>query len=137
MSARERLIELLKQKSCMFVACDEECDGCGNAEMYESEIESIGDHLLANGVVVSANSATPTGEWISVKEQLPKNDYDKHWKERKRYLVFTEPCGIMFVATYGYKEHDWWVNGDHFVLEKRNYREVTHWMPLPEPPKGE
>ena len=52
MSARERLIELLKQKSCMFVACDEECDGCGNAEMYESEIESIADHLIANGVIV-------------------------------------------------------------------------------------
>lgn len=75
--------------------------------------------------------------WISVEDDLPKNDYDKHWKDRKRYLVFTEPSGIMFVATYGYKEHDWWVNGDHFVLEKRNYREVTHWMPMPKPPKGE
>lgn len=73
--------------------------------------------------------------WISVEERLPDNDWGKHWKERKYYLVFTKPSGLMNVAVYGYKEHDWWIDRNSCVLDKKNYNEVTHWMPLPEPPK--
>lgn len=72
--------------------------------------------------------------WISVDERLPDNDWGKHWKERKYYLVFTKPSGLMNVAVYGYKEHDWWIDRNSCVLDKKNYKEVTHWMPLPEPP---
>lgn len=75
-------------------------------------------------------------EWISVEERLPENDWGKHWKDRKYYLVFTKPSGLMNVAVYGYKEHDWWVDRNSCVLSKSNYKEVTHWMPLPEAPKG-
>ena len=77
----------------------------------------------------------PRAEWISVEERLPDNDWGKHWKERKYYLVFTKPSGLMNVAVYGYKEHDWWIDRNSCVLDKKNYKEVTHWMPLPEPPK--
>ena len=49
---RDRLIELLKQKSCVYVPCDNECGGCKNVEMYDDSIESIADHLLAEGVIV-------------------------------------------------------------------------------------
>lgn len=73
--------------------------------------------------------------WISVDERLPDNDWGKHWKERKYYLVFTKPSGLMNVAVYGYKEHDWWIDRNSCVLDKKNYKEVTHWMPLPEPPE--
>lgn len=52
MNARERLIELLEQKSCAFVPCENECHGCRNVEMYDDQIEAMADHLLANGVVV-------------------------------------------------------------------------------------
>ncbi len=79
----------------------------------------------------------PRAEWISVEERLPKNDWGNHWKDRKYYLVFTKPSGLMNVAVYGYKEHDWWIDRNSCVLDKKNYKEVTHWMPLPEPPKGE
>ena len=48
---RDRLIELLKQKSCVYVPCDNECGGCKNVEMYDDSIESIADHLLAEGVL--------------------------------------------------------------------------------------
>ena len=77
----------------------------------------------------------PMAGWISVEERLPDNDWGKHWKERKYYLVFTKPSGLMNVAVYGYKEHDWWIDRNSCVLDKKNYKEVTHWMPLPEPPK--
>ena len=49
---RDRLIELLKQKSCVYMPCDNECGECKNVEMYDDSIESIVDHLLAEGVIV-------------------------------------------------------------------------------------
>lgn len=74
-------------------------------------------------------------EWISVTERLPENDYGKHWKERKHYLVMTEPSGLMRVARFGYKEHLWWVDSHDTVMTSVNYAKVTHWMPLPQPPE--
>ena len=49
---RDRLIEMIKQKSCVYAPCDGECGGCKNVEMYDDSIESITDFLLANGVIV-------------------------------------------------------------------------------------
>lgn len=69
-------------------------------------------------------------KWISVDDRLPINDYEKHWKDRNYYLVYTEPSGLMYVATFGFKEYDWWISNPERVLEQ-----VTHYMPLPQPPK--
>lgn len=74
-------------------------------------------------------------EWISVDERLPENDYGKHWKERRYYLVMTEPCGLMRVARFGYKDFPWWIDSHDTVLTSANYNKVTHWMPLPDAPK--
>lgn len=76
-------------------------------------------------------------EWIDVNEWLPENDYGKHWKDRQHYLVLLKPSGLMRVAKFGYKEHNWWIDSHDSVLDSKFYTEVTHWMPLPEPPKGE
>ena len=84
--------------------------------------------------------ATNGDKWISVKDRLPENDYGKHWKERKYYLVRFAPSGLMCVAHYGYKEYDWWIDEHDCVLSATNFKEVTHWMEitnLPQPPKGE
>ena len=121
----------------------------------EKQIEEI-FNIIVDGVIDGEdNNGVPTGntclniaehlynagyrkqgEWISVDERLPENDYGKHWKERQYYLVMTEPSGLMRVARYGYKEYGWWVDGHSYVLDERNYKRVTHWMPLPEAPKG-
>lgn len=69
-------------------------------------------------------------EWISVDERLPENDWGKHWKDRNYYLVYTEPSGLMYVATFGFKEYDWWISNPERVLEQ-----VTHYMPLSQKPK--
>lgn len=62
-------------------------------------------------------------EWISVEERLPeKNGY---------YLVYT---------MYGYIEVERYKTWDDDDLDGGYWWEfeglVTHWMPLPEPPKG-
>ena len=55
-------------------------------------------------------------EWISVEDRLPENN--------KHYLIFNDNC-VLFAR---YKDKAW-QDGIWF------YRNVTHWMPLPEPPK--
>jgi hypothetical protein len=108
--------------------------------MYQDEIvpgmrKQI-DELESSRDVTDTN----VGKWISVKERLPENDYGKHWKERKHYLVSLAPSGLMCVAHYGYKEYGWWIDGHDCVLSATNFKEVTHWMEinnLPQPPKGE
>ena len=70
------------------------------------------DHLIANGVTVQ--------EWISVKDRLPEKDgiYLTFNKKKEYEFHFFQAGKQMWPAI-------WKEDG------------VTHWMPLPEPPKGE
>ena len=124
MDVREKLVELLVE----FV----EVDAWDNGEFIEKEIDfgKIAENLIAQGETVQ--------EWISVKDRLP----DK----TGRYLVLknriapdclggnrTDIVILRFFVDKGFRmpTHipDW-------INEEIN-EEVTHWMPLPDPPKGE
>lgn len=78
--------------------------------------EHLADHLISNGVTVQ--------EWISVTERLPENIAN-------RVLVVCERSNGVFYAHY---EKPFWIN---LETDKPFISTVTHWMPLPEPPKGE
>lgn len=78
--------------------------------------EKIADHLIANGVTVQ--------EWISVTERLPENIAN-------RVLVVCERSNGVFYAHY---EKPFWIN---LETDKPFISTVTHWMPIPQPPKGE
>lgn len=64
--------------------------------------------------------------WIPVTERLPE--------QGKRYLVirFDEVTKTRFIDILWHDAHDLWWNR----LYKGQYN-VTHWMPLPQPPKEE
>ena len=139
LNTREKLIEILRQTRYEYrryiaikdyekrmARTDEEFLAVDDSIV--GEIPFCADHLIANGVTVQ--------KWIPVTERLPDNDYRKHWKERHYYLVRLQH-GQMRTARYGYKKYDWWVDSHNCVLSKEHHTEVTHWMPLPEPPKGE
>ena len=68
--------------------------------------------------------------WISVKDRMP----DRKWID---YLVATELCdgtiGINIAWLYG--DDGEWASTDGSIREGREV--VTHWMPLPGPPKEE
>lgn len=61
-------------------------------------------------------------EWISVKDRLPDKE--------GTYLTCTEKNAIHLDSFCIYPSHNtkFWVGGNG---------RVTHWMSLPEPPKGE
>ena len=108
MDVREKLVKLLKSVLPNF----------RNNMAYwgEKPIYEFADCLLANGVTVQ--------EWISVKDRLPENIAN-------RVLVVCERSNGVFYAHY---EKPFWIN---LETDKPFISTVTHWMLLPEPPKGE
>lgn len=65
-------------------------------------------------------------KWISVEERLPE--------EKGKYIIAYHPCYWNDVNYDKIK-----LGTDTFMGKvkwaRRKYRRVTHWMPLPEPPK--
>ena len=80
--------------------------------------EEIADHLIDNGVTVQ--------EWISVKDRLP---------EAGGYVVCIakENPFSRFMPMAARIEKNGWVN----PMTEQYISEVTHWMQMPNPPKGE
>ena len=78
----------------------------------------IAEKLISNGVTVQ--------EWISVDDRLPEND---QWA-----LCFMKDKSFGTFRVLQWNYIDWqWNDGDEWFDEK----DVTHWMPIPEKPKGE
>ena len=75
--------------------------------------EQGADWLIARGVTVQ--------EWISVDDEIPP--------DQEEVLVLTQSKNGVRNVDKGY----WAI--DHFIHRGRS--KVTHWMPLPDPPKGE
>ena len=151
MDVREKLIELLREAPYNIFG-----NKLGN-RCFGSCLEMIADHLITNGVTVQ--------EWISTKDRLPKNEVDVLICTQRRYYkggtipvvstaFYTD--GKMNTEESGYNwdlgnvdmEYDeevdayivpegWWESvryGEEFSAVDDF---VTHWMPLPKPPKGE
>lgn len=121
MDVREKLVELVKNALAAY--------GSKTNEVLEP-FEFIADFMMANGVTVQ--------EWISVKDRLP-DETGRYLAVKKRIAPDelggsrTDIVILRFFVDDGFRmpTHipDW-------INEEIN-EEVTHWMPLPQPPKGE
>ena len=78
----------------------------------QKTLGDIADHLIAHGVTVQ--------EWISVDDRLPEKDEIVIICTDKNFIYAGELIG-----------DTWFLDNDSWTAT------VTHWMPLPEPPKGE
>lgn len=126
-NTREKLIELLET-----VVSQKELLCAGEVLVSTSR---VADHLISHGVTFATDN-----KWIPVTERLPEED--------GKYLVFEQSGGrtntsiLRFakdarkVDKYDFKGR-WknaWCEYDsewgHYTVDS-----VTHWMPLPEPPK--
>ena len=114
MDVREKLVELIE-----------------SARYWGSNTsEEIADNLLDSGVTVQ--------EWISVDDRLPIEEakaHEQEWcGEYCEFLVMIERGSLPTTLYYDLKENEWFrINT---ALERETYK-VTHWAPLPQPPKGE
>ena len=113
MDVKKKLVELLTDN----------LPRCGNLPRWDNplqlscdeQVQRIADHLIMNGVTVQ--------EWIPVKDRLPENVKE----------------GLLIALRWGEVDIGWCEDGrwgSQFVDEYED-GEVTHWMPLPRPPKGE
>ena len=129
MDVMEKLIELIAKAKYI----------CANDYSDHTEDEYIADTLLDNGVTVP--------QWISVNDRLP--EYPGHYlvctsinywhggcmdiNENHKYHPNGTPVGYdgstMSVLDCYYDVAGHW----NRVCDSH----VTHWMPIPEPPKGE
>lgn len=148
-NTRENLIELLTQVAVLGDYLD---------------MRKVADHLIANGATINRGTDdTPVGDkvsptdkprflvkengdivpltncqqWISVNDRLPTEEsksYEKEWEDYPEYLVMIDG-GLLPTTLYYDWENDEWFR-INTALRREIYK-VTHWMPLPEPPKGE
>ena len=108
MDVREKLVELLQ-------------DGDNPVWGWfpnNSTMIQLADYLIAHGVTVQ--------EWISVKDRLP---------EAGGYVVCIAKRNPFsrFMPMVARIEKNGWVN----PMTEQYISEVTHWMPIPNLPKGE
>ena len=121
-------------------------------DVEEALAEKKGD--FANGIpyewawTLTVLGAQPTIEqpkWISCGERLPEDDernrfyddrflkftsvlgYDKEGGIRILNRIKVDPCGIDYIDRLSTDGWRWSYRGEN----------VTHWMPLPQPPKGD
>ena len=112
MDVREKLVEIIQ-------------NSVGGCARHWAEV--IADGLIEHGVTVQ--------EWISVKDRLPDN------KEHDWVLAqVVEDNGYMHipkVMEYRQLRNDWFEETYGWLSEHNGLFSVTHWMPLPHPPKEE
>ena len=148
-NTREKLIEIMADINCNAEYCKDcefanDIDGC-----VRRQKEIIADHLIANGVtldnqVASTSKQLASSEWISVKDRLPKPfAKEPEWSET---VLFRTITGRIYSGyrnqgrpQTSFYDDDWtppyWLDESERIEVEDEY--VTHWMPLPEPPKGE
>ena len=119
MDVREKLVELLQSAPA---------DIMGN-----HGVGALADHLISNCVTVQ--------EWVSVDDRLPEDSGYYLVVYRDKY---NESISIAFDMYVKCNVGEWWesefacdITNQFLWATRLQDQEVTHWMPLPHPPKGE
>lgn len=117
----EKLIELLEEcdNKCQNMPCDE----CEYVKSDECNRMMELDHLIANGVTFATDNNVGD-KWIPVTERLPED-----------WVLCACVDGVVHILCYDYIMDDWDIWGRPNTCYSKRF--VTHWMPLPEPPKGD
>ena len=112
---RDKLIELIKEARDIGDRHCEEMGSCAKCHELGYDIGKCGeiiiaDHLIANGVTVQ--------QWIPVSERMP---------DANGVYLSVDDMGIYSFRVFDPSKRMW-----KAIWEDEK---VTHWMPLPKPPK--
>ena len=94
-----------------------------------SNFDAVGEGALA--YIQQLEAQAP--KWISVEERLPEDDIDV-----LVYAIGNNEESVIAMTSYTHNMHGYNIEGwrspwQYFFHEYK----ITHWMPLPEPPKEE
>ena len=132
MDVREKLVELSdiqvlqREIECVKRKSATNCTDCLNCDLLMTDERILSAYANAIDALQNTNGVTMQ-EWFSVKDRLP--DYFTG------VLVWC-PGNKCIYAAYRNTRQEWYTFDDtiagHVVVNM-----VTHWMPMPQPPKGE
>ena len=116
MPDREKLIKIMRGATKTHEEQNEQWILGGKVGERPSIYGSFADHFIANGV-----GFLP--KWIPVTERLPE-------PKELVLCIWKDINGIHYGFARYQHDNVWYVSNEGMP-------EVTHWMPLPQPPKGE
>ena len=132
MDVRKKLVELLGNIYLPIMAGP---DVIGEYRIPYKLKEEIADHLITNGVTVQ--------EWISVKDRLPEED-GTYLTALNHHFGAHQGVSIRKFAKDGETVDEYELAGQKYVWYFYDIEygyvptdSVTHWMTMPQPPKGE
>ena len=112
--------ELIKDLRICASTFTESCEECSHSnehgDCYNGLKRSAADAIEELQNRLEQALYMPLPKWIPVKERLPEND--------KTVLVWNRRNSREYFDVY---DHGRWI-----IFE---WEDITHWMPLPEPPK--
>ena len=120
---RDILIKLIDQKQVYGIDNEQQ----RNHDLLLLDNDELADHLLANGVTVN--------RWIPVAERLPKIGVPVLVTYFNAIDGTPQGDGVA-VQLFGENCWYWW-EGSVEDCDWEVRVEITHWMPLPEPPSDE
>ena len=125
----DRVLELLKiERECVTrqSPCNEKsklCDrNCGECDIAQNDLELIEMYDFVISMIETLNGRS---QWISVNDRLP---------ERSGDVLVCYGEYYMSVLSYSWR-HKAFNAFDSLPTSENRIESVTHWMPLPEPPK--
>ena len=91
--------------------------------------EYLADYLVSNGITVQ--------DWVPVKDGLPERPPDRVDEQGRSWFTPNIDCIVydgksVFAANYCFQNKCFWCADTLHPLKN-----ITHWMPMPHPPKGE
>ena len=111
MDVRKKLAEIVKKAAYSSLPSNTE----------DFHLNMFVTNLLAHGVTVQ--------EWIPVTERLPEENHDGSVNA----VLVTDG----FVQHMAYFARGEWRFAESGEIKEPMWYSITHWMPMPQPPKGE
>ena len=146
MDVREKLIEICFSEFCD-LAGDSQC-GCDGCPYGEHDHDNGGCYVeykkdkiekLENDMdkYQKEDNSVTVQEWISVNDRLPEQSPNRVDEQGRSWFTPDIDCivydgKIVFAAHYSFQNKFFWYSDTLHPLKN-----ITHWMYLPQPPKGE
>lgn len=132
---REKLIEVKRILGmCVKQGISSECKGCPYIKSKSTCLDALMEDALA--VINHLERKDSVQKWIPVSERLPE-------KITNKVITLSQNGYVGFGHYENYKGKQTWYNLESDMPftdwnhDDNDSYEVTHWMPLPEAPKGE
>ena len=142
MDVREKLVELSdiqvlqREIECVKRKSSTNCTDCFNCDLLMPDERILTAYKNAIDALQNEQGVT-VQEWIPVTDRLPEQPPNRVDEQGRSWVTQNIDCivydgKIVFVAHYSFQNKFFWYSDTLHPLKN-----ITHWMEIPQPPKGE